>query len=98
MERVEPGIDDAAQGTTCRLCRRKSFAHSPVDGLEVIQLGFTFAHLNFGCRKSLRSRSLGQPAVKEGLAGPVLAADRLKPCASGANDFELVREDSFETF
>ena len=96
FEGEQPRVEDGAE----RAGRDRRSPHRlgdpPVDGLQPVQRGLGLGDLHLGGREPAAQRPLGQVPGEEGLAGSVLAADRLEGGPSGGDRVELVVEGGGE--
>ena len=85
LQRVEPVVENRAEGALVGVCGREAFSEPAVHCLEAVQRRLRFGDLDLGRGEAFAFRPLLQPAHEEGLPATVLAANRLELCATGAH-------------
>ena len=90
LQRIEPVVEDRAEGTLVRVRGREALRETTVHGLQAVQRRLRFGNLDL-CRSiPLALRPLLQPAHEEGLAAAVLAAHGLEGSAPRRHRSQLV--------
>ena len=89
FQRVEPAVDDRAHGATLAAFGHQVLDQPPVHRFQAMQRRFRFGDLHFRAGEAFRARQALEPAGKERLARPVVAAHSLEPAPARGSLLQL---------
>ena len=78
LKGIQPPVHQSPERTIGPFLRGQALDGTPIDLLHVVQGSFGLGDLNLGGGESLLLRHVADPTGEEGLAGAVVAANRLE--------------------